>query len=72
MLDLGAQKDYYNADISYTFPANGIFSSRQKQIYNIVLKALKETTEIIKPGLKFAALNEHTKRYWQKSVKQLV
>ncbi|WP_242235354.1 aminopeptidase P family protein [Bacillus cereus group sp. BfR-BA-01316] len=62
LLDLGAQKDYYNADISYTFPASGTFSSRQKQMYNIVLKALKETTELIKPGLKFAALNEHTKK----------
>lgn len=62
LLDLGAQKDYYNADISYTFPASGTFSSRQKQIYNIVLKALKETTELIKPGVKFAALNEHTKK----------
>ncbi|MGG0212156.1 aminopeptidase P family protein [Bacillus mycoides] len=62
LLDLGAQKDYYNADISYTFPASGTFSSRQKQIYNIVLKALKETTELIKPGLKFTALNEHTKK----------
>ncbi|WP_433773340.1 aminopeptidase P family protein [Bacillus wiedmannii] len=62
LLDLGAQKDYYNADISYTFPVSGTFSSRQKQIYNIVLKALKETTELIKPGVKFAALNEHTKK----------
>ncbi|QWI75122.1 aminopeptidase P family protein [Bacillus mycoides] len=62
LLDLGAQKDYYNADISYTFPASGTFSSRQKQIYNIVLKALKETTELIKPGLKFTALNKHTKK----------
>ncbi|PFN19318.1 aminopeptidase P family protein [Bacillus cereus] len=62
LLDLGAQKDYYNADISYTFPASGTFSSRQKQIYNIVLKALKETTELIKPGVKFTALNEHTKK----------
>ena len=31
LLDLGAQKDYYNADISYTFPANGTFSSRQNK-----------------------------------------
>ncbi|MED0995277.1 aminopeptidase P family protein [Bacillus mobilis] len=62
LLDLGAQKDYYNADISYTFPVSGTFSNRQKQFYNIVLKALKETTEIIKPGLKFAALNEHAKK----------
>nr|MBU6863784.1 M24 family metallopeptidase [Streptococcus oralis] len=35
---------------------------RQKQMYNIVLKALKETTKLIKPGVKFAALNEHTKK----------
>ncbi|MBJ8050576.1 aminopeptidase P family protein [Bacillus cereus] len=71
LLDLGAQKDYYNADISYTFPASGIFSSRQKQIYNIVLKALKETTELIKPGLKFAALNEHTKKVLAKECKAI-
>ncbi len=61
LLDLGSQKDYYNADISFTFPADGKFTSRQKEIYNIVLKALKETTALIKPGLKFAELNEHTK-----------
>ncbi|MDN4075783.1 aminopeptidase P family protein [Fictibacillus terranigra] len=61
LLDLGAQKDYYNADISFTFPADGKFSSRQKEFYNIVLKALKETTSLIKPGLKFAELNERTK-----------
>ncbi|MGH1296858.1 aminopeptidase P family protein [Bacillus pretiosus] len=71
LLDLGAQKDYYNADISYTFPANGTFSSRQKQMYNIVLKALKETTELIKPGVKFAALNEHTKKVLAEECKEI-
>lgn len=71
LLDLGAQKDYYNADISYTFPASGTFSSRQKQIYNIVLKALKETTELIKPGVKFAALNEHTKKVLAEECKEI-
>jgi len=62
LLDLGAQKDYYNADISYTFPVDGKFTERQKVLYNIVLKALKETTAIIKPGLAFAELNNHTKK----------
>jgi Xaa-Pro aminopeptidase len=62
LLDLGAQYQYYNADISHTFPVNGTFTEKQKLYYNIVLKALKETTAIIKPGLKFAALNEHTKK----------
>lgn len=62
LLDLGAQFEYYNADISYTFPVNGKFTEKQKQYYNIVLKALRETTALIKPGVPFAKLNEHTKQ----------
>jgi Xaa-Pro aminopeptidase len=62
LLDLGAQKDYYNADISYTFPVNGKFSDRQKELYNLVLKALKETTALIKPGLPYEELDKHAKK----------
>ncbi|MBM7691513.1 Xaa-Pro aminopeptidase [Peribacillus deserti] len=62
LLDLGAQFEYYNADISYTFPVNGAFSEKQKTYYNLVLRALKETIELIKPGVPFARLNEHTKK----------
>jgi Xaa-Pro aminopeptidase len=62
LLDLGAQYNYYNADISYTFPVNGKFTEIQKTYYNIVLKALRETTELIKPGVPYAKLNEHTKK----------
>lgn len=62
LLDLGAQFEYYNADISYTFPVNGKFTDKQKVYYNIVLKALRETTALIKPGVPFAKLNEMTKK----------
>ncbi|OIK09207.1 Xaa-Pro aminopeptidase [Bacillus sp. MUM 116] len=62
LLDLGAQYDYYNGDISYTFPVNGIFTDKQKTFYNIVLKALRETTALIKPGVPHAKLNAHTKK----------
>ncbi|MGG1401217.1 aminopeptidase P family protein [Bacillus salipaludis] len=62
LLDLGAQYHYYNGDISYTFPANGKFTEKQKTFYNIVLKALRETTALIKPGVPHAKLNEHTKK----------
>ncbi|WP_147635460.1 aminopeptidase P family protein [Risungbinella massiliensis] len=71
LLDLGAQKDYYNADISFTFPASGTFSKRQKQFYNIVLKALKETTALIKPGLKYEALNQHAKKVLTEECKKI-
>lgn len=62
LLDLGAQKDYYNADISFTFPVDGTFTHRQKEIYNIVLKALKETTKLVKPGLKHAELDKQANK----------
>ncbi|HET7628692.1 MAG TPA: aminopeptidase P family protein [Bacillales bacterium] len=62
LLDLGATYDYYSADLTRTFPINGKFSERQKAVYNVVLQALKETTELVKPGLNFAELNKHTKK----------
>lgn len=54
VLDLGAKYNYYSADITRTFPASGKFTERQKQIYNIVLKAQLETIKAIKPGMKMS------------------
>ena len=71
LLDLGAQKDYYNADISYTFPVDGKFSDRQKELYNIVLKALKETSALIKPGLEYAELDKHAKKVLAEECKKI-
>jgi len=62
LLDLGAQYKYYNADISRTFPVNGKFTKRQKQIYNVVLKAQEAVTAIAKPGIMFSVLNETAKK----------
>ena len=39
LCDLGASYHYMNADITRTFPANGAFTKRQREIYNIVLEA---------------------------------
>jgi Xaa-Pro aminopeptidase len=62
LLDLGAQYNYYCGDISRTFPVNGKFTERQKQIYNIVLKAQLETMKIVKPGVPFKEINLTTRR----------
>lgn len=51
LVDVGAEYKYYSADISRTFPANGKFTERQKQIYNIVLKTQEEVIKAIKPGV---------------------
>lgn len=71
LFDLGASYEYYSADLTRTFPVNGKFSERQKQFYNIVLKALKETTEMIKPGLDFAELNNYTKKVLAEECKKI-
>ncbi len=71
LVDLGAKYKYYSADISRTFPATGKFTDRQKTLYNIVLKALKETTEMIKPGIEFTELNRHTKKVLTEECKNI-
>ena len=62
LLDLGAQYNQYSADISRTYPANGKFTTRQKEIYDIVLKAQAAVIEIMKPGLPIEELNKTSKK----------
>jgi Xaa-Pro aminopeptidase len=39
LIDAGAEHDGYAADISRTFPVNGRFTSLQREVYEIVLRA---------------------------------
>ena len=58
LFDLGAQHNYYNADITRTFPVNGVFSERQKEVYNTVLRVNERVIRTIKPGLEYKELNK--------------
>ncbi len=51
LLDLGAEKDMYRADISRTYPINGKFTDRQKEVYEMVLRCNKAVQEYMKPGV---------------------
>jgi Xaa-Pro aminopeptidase len=53
VLDVGAQYSGYSADITRTIPANGKFSPRQREIYEIVLGAQNASLAAIKPGANF-------------------
>jgi Xaa-Pro aminopeptidase len=50
VLDVGAQYAGYSSDITRTLPANGKFTPRQLEIYNIVLGAQNAALAAIKPG----------------------
>jgi Xaa-Pro aminopeptidase len=50
--DAGAETDmHYSSDITRTTPVGGKFSTRQKDIYEIVLKANTESIKATRPGL---------------------
>ncbi len=50
LFDLGARWNYYCADVSRTYPVNGVFTERQKQLYHAVLLGLKAAEDASKPG----------------------
>jgi Xaa-Pro aminopeptidase len=53
VLDVGAQYSGYSADITRTLPANGKFTPRQREIYEIVLGAQNAAIAAAKPGVQF-------------------
>lgn len=63
LLDVGASKDYYSADISRTYPISGKFSDLQKKIYTIVLECNKQTARFMKPGITLKEAQEFAKNY---------
>ena len=43
LMDVGASYANYNADMTRTIPVSGKFNRRQKQVYNAVLRVLRES-----------------------------
>jgi Xaa-Pro aminopeptidase len=50
LIDAGCAVDYYNSDVTRTFPVNGKFTSEQKILYELVLDAQMASIEQVKPG----------------------
>lgn len=63
LLDVGAHKDYYAADISRTYPINGKFSETQRTIYEIVLECNKEVSRFMKPGVTLKECQELARNF---------
>lgn len=53
VLDVAAQYAGYSADITRTLPANGEFTPRQREIYDIVLGAQNAALAALKPGMDY-------------------
>lgn len=58
LTDVGAAYDEYCTDISRVFPANGRFSERQAQIYQIAYAANRAIMDQVRPGMPFSMPNQ--------------
>lgn len=50
IIDCGAEVEHYCGDLSRTYPVSGKFTSRQKELYNIVLELQEYIAKLVKPG----------------------
>jgi len=50
LIDAGAENELYAADITRTFPVNGVFSPEQKALYQLVLDAQLAAIDQVQPG----------------------
>lgn len=70
--DSGAETDMgYCGDLTRTFPVAGAFSARQKEIYNIVLKAKEEAAAAVRPGARFIDVHFHACKVLAQGLKDM-
>jgi Xaa-Pro aminopeptidase len=59
LVDAAASFAGYNSDLTRTFPVNGRYTQRQKQVYNAVLRVHKAMRSLMKPGAIMKELQQH-------------
>lgn len=64
LLDVAAAYANYNSDLTRTIPVNGRFTRRQKQVYNAVLRVMRQCCKNLRPG--------KLHKDWMKEGEQLV
>ena len=63
LFDLGYSYEGYSADISRTFPVNGVFSPVQRNVYEAVLNCNKAVISYIRPGLTIKDLQTYATEF---------
>ncbi|MDD4781690.1 MAG: Xaa-Pro aminopeptidase [Tissierellia bacterium] len=71
LMDLGAMNNWYVSDITRTYPINGKFTNRQKELYNIVLEAQMVAMDEVKIGSTEDIVNEAVKKFYSKALKSI-
>jgi Xaa-Pro dipeptidase len=71
LIDAGAENRGYAADITRTFPVNGRFTRRQRDVYEVVLAAQKSCIDRARVGVVSVDLHIHSMRVIAEGLKSL-
>ncbi|MFT6716264.1 MAG: Xaa-Pro aminopeptidase [Saprospiraceae bacterium] len=71
LLDFGAEYANYASDLSRTIPANGVFSPRQKLVYNAVLRVFKKARANMVEGNTLKKLQESVIKHMEVELVEL-
>lgn len=72
LCDAGAENlNYYASDFTRTTAVGGEYSEQQKEIHNIVLKALNDSIDMAKPGVAYKTVNRNAYRVIFEGLREL-
>jgi Xaa-Pro dipeptidase len=71
LTDQGHQVHHYVSDVTTSFPVNGVFTEKQKHIYNLVLKANRAVLNALKPGVNWKDMHLLGERITLEGLKEL-
>lgn len=71
LIDAGCAFQYYNADVTRTFPVSGKFSTEQKLLYEVVLQTQLEVIKQIKPKIAYDHLQKTAIKTITEGLKEL-
>ncbi len=63
ILDAGADYDHYKIDFSSSIPANGVFSPRQRELYELANEVREICLRTYRPGITFTEVGKKVEAY---------
>lgn len=69
LIDVGAEYGNYNADMTRCIPVSGRFTTRQREVYQAVLRIMRKASDLLRPG---TTLVEYEKKVGKMMEQELI